>query len=222
MTTPTLSMLTAVDAVISKAREINPGIPEVTVVLGASGKMRKGQKHGHFAPKSWESRDGEDLDVIEANRMGEVLLAGESLQRGGRATLGTIIHELAHAYCDANDIKDTSNGHRYHNKKFKEVAEDFGLSIERADVIGWSVTDVPDELAEFYADEITALDEAITQYRVTNLEVVTPTKQKKYKMVCEECQDAVQVTKGWIERNEFKVFCQEHGTPFQFFVEETP
>lgn len=219
MSTPTLKMLSAVDAVIAKARETHDGIPEVTVVLGASGKMRKGQKHGHFAPRSWRNR--EDPEAEEAIHHGELLLAGESLQRGGRATLGTIIHELAHAYADANEIKDTSNGHRYHNKRFKEIAEDFGLSIERADVIGWSVTDVPDALAEEYADEIAALDEAITQYRVTNVEVTITQKQKKFMMTCPDCNDAVQVTKGWIERNEFRVYCQEHGVPFEFY-EEVP
>lgn len=218
MTTPTLNMLAAVDAAIAKVRATHEGIPDVTVVLGASGAMRKGQKHGHFAPKSWRSR--EEADEAEVAHHGEILLAGESLKRGARDTLGTLIHELAHAYCDANEIKDTSNGNRYHNKRFKEVAEDFGLSIDRADVIGWSVTSVPDETAEFYADEIKALDEAITQYRVGHAEVKVTPKQKKFMMGCVDCNDPVQVTKKWAENNEFRVYCQEHGSPMEFWVEE--
>jgi hypothetical protein len=220
VSTPTLNMLAAVDAAIAKVRETHDGIPEVTVVLGASGKMRKGQKHGHFAPKSWVDRAAEENEA-EAGHYGEILLAGESLSRGAVATLGTVIHELAHAYCDANEIKDTSNGNRYHNKRFKEVAEEFGLTIERADVIGWSLTDVPPETQEFYADEIKALEEAITQYRVGQVEVKVTQKQKKFMAGCVDCGDAVQVTKGWAERNEFRFFCQEHGVAMEFW-EEVP
>jgi hypothetical protein len=216
MATPTLDMLTAVDAVIAKARATHDGIPEVTVVLGASGKMRKGQKHGHFAPKSWRDRSDEE----DAAHHGEILLAGESLQRGARDTLGTILHELAHAYAAENDIKDTSNGNRYHNKRFREIAEGYGLVIDVAPVIGHSLTSVPDETAEFYADEIEALDKAITQYRVPQVEVKVTQKQKKFMAGCMDCGDGVQVTKGWAERNEYRFFCQEHGVPMEFWIDE--
>jgi len=216
MATATLNMLAAVDAAIDKARETHPEIPEVTVVLGASGVMRKGQKHGHYAPQSWTERKEDE----EAQHYGELLLSGESLKRGGRETLGTILHELAHAYAHANDIQDTSNGNRYHNKRFKEIAEDFGLVIDRADVIGWSVTTVPDDTAEFYADEIEALDAAITQYRVPRIQAAQTQKQRKYLMQCPECKDPLQTTKKWFENNEFRLFCSEHGTPFEMYVEE--
>lgn len=219
--TPTLQMLHAVNAVIDKAREIHDGIPEVTVVLGASGKMRNGQKHGHFAPKAWESRHGEDLDVIEATRMGEVFLSGESLQRGAVATVGTILHELVHAYCHEQEIKDTSNGHRYHNKKFKEIANEFGLDIEQAKTIGWSVTSVPEATQETYADEIKALDEALVQYRVGNAELKITQPQKKFKMGCMECGDSVQVTKTFADRHQFSLRCEEHDEVLEFWVEET-
>lgn len=216
MVTATLDMVAAVDAVIARAREINDGIPEVTVVLGATGVMRKGQKHGHYAPKSWVER----VEEGEATHYGELLLSGESLKRGGRETVGTVLHELAHAYADANEIKDTSNGNRYHNRRFKEIAEDFGLTIEQADVVGWSMTSVPDATAELYATEISALDAAITQYRVPNLELVTTQKQKKFLSQCPECQDPIQVTRSWFERNEHRLWCYEHDTGFEMYVEE--
>lgn len=216
MATATLDMVAAVDAVIAKAREINDGIPEVTVVLGATGVMRKGQKHGHYAPKSWVER----VEEGEATHYGELLLSGESLKRGGRETVGTVLHELAHAYADANEIKDTSNGDRYHNKRFKEIAEDFGLTIEQADVVGWSMTSVPDSTEELYAAEIEALDAAITQYRVPNFELKTVQKQKKFLMQCPECKDPLQTTKKWFENNESRLYCSEHGTPFEMYVEE--
>jgi len=224
MSTATLQMLAAVDNIIAKARTIHEGVPEVTVVLGASGVMRKGQKHGHFAPKSWKSREDADPDtgeVLDGEFHGEVLLSGESLQRGAEATLGTILHELAHAYAHSEGIVDTSNNNRYHSKKFKSIAEEFGLHIEKADVIGWSVTTVPETTLAQYAEEVSALEEAITQYRVPNLELKVVTKQKKFKMQCPECQDPIQTTKKWWGLNEHRVWCYEHDTGFEMF-EEVP
>lgn len=216
--TPTLQMLHAVNAVIDRARDIHDGIPEVTVVLGASGKMRNGQKHGHFAPSSWRERTEDDT---EAGTYGEVFLSGESLQRGAVATVGTILHELVHAHCHEQEIKDTSNGHRYHNKKFKEIANEFGLDIEQAKTIGWSVTSVPESTQAVYAEEIKALDEALVQYRVGNAELKITQPQKKFKMGCMECGDSVQVTKTFADRHQFSLRCEEHDEVLEFWVEET-
>ena len=48
-----------------------------------------------------------------------------------------------------NDIKDTSNNHVYHNKRFKAEAEKRGLSIEKAKTIGYSVTTPTEEFVEY-------------------------------------------------------------------------
>lgn len=202
----TLYMLEAVTKVIDKARLINDNIPAVTVVLGAPGYTKKSQLHGHFASNAWKSRNDEES-------YGELLLSGESLKRGGRETVGTVLHELAHAYCHANDIKDTSNGNRYHNTRFKTVAEDFGLVIAQAKTIGWSLTTVPDYTAELYKEEIKELDNAITQYRVPRFEIGSK-KAIKREMFCPTCQDRVVVTKGWWERNQFNLICEDHKKNF--------
>lgn len=53
--------------------------------------------------------------------------------------LDTIIHELVHMYCDQNAIKETSRQGSYHNKKFKEIAEKFGLKCVQQKN-GWNTT----------------------------------------------------------------------------------
>ena len=239
----TEGMLKAVNDIVEKARRMHDGIPEVTVVLGASGVTRSGQKHGHYAPRSWGSRvvaEESEASVPVAGAgsrevYGEILLAGESLERGAVATLGTILHELVHAYCDANEIKDTSNGHRYHNTKFKEKAEEFGLVIEKADTIGWSVTTVPPSTVDSYRQEIEALEERINVHRLGFLDLEAlglkekeKSNQLKRKMQCPQCEEPLLVTKKWWEKQgngggdyEYGagLICREHELEYEIFEE---
>lgn len=189
--TPTLAMLAAVNATIQAVRANHKGIPDVVVVLGASAP----KKHGHFAPGAWSQRvpadEGGEGAVAEGGRTHELFLSGESLARGAVPTLGTIIHELAHAYAKANDIQDTSNRGRYHNKRFKEVAEQLGIVVEQAPTIGWSVTTVPDETAALYSEQVEALDAALTAYRVGSLALTGKVKKPTVKRLlgCPFCAE---------------------------------
>lgn len=224
-----LGMQQAVEDIVAKARKLHEGIPDTVVVIGPSGETRKGPKHGHFAPRSWKLRGGKDKDLY-----GEILLAGESLERGAVATLGTVLHELVHAYCHAHDIKDTSNGNRYHNAKFKEKAEEYGLEIEKADTIGWSVTSVPTRTQEVYADELASLESAIRTHRLGFADLAAlgldPEKPKplKRKMQCPECQEPLLVTKKWWEKQgngggdyEWGVglLCKTHDLEYEIYEE---
>lgn len=188
----------AVEAIVAKARKKHEGIPDTVIVIGASGR---GEVHGHFQPKSWKLKGGSKDELY-----GEIFLAGESLERGGEGTLGTVLHELVHAHCHAKGIKDTSNGNRYHNQKFKEVAEEFGLHLEKAQTIGWSVTTVPEATLDLYRSEVEQLDGAIRTHRLSfgalqdlGLEPETP-KPMKRKMQCPECEEPLIVTKTWWEK----------------------
>lgn len=232
--TSTLRMLEAVNSMVEKVRSNHSGIPETVVVLGASGVTRSGQKHGHYAPRSWGSRvaaEGSEASVPVGGAgsrevYGEILLAGESLERGAVATLGTIIHELVHAYCDANEIKDTSNGNRYHNTKFKEKAEEFGLVIEKADTIGWSVTTVHPSTIDSYRQEIDALEERINVHRLGFLDLEAlglkekeKSNQLKRKMQCDSCQEPLLVTKKWFEAVGHNLYCTEHDENYVMYEE---
>jgi len=214
MTTPTLPILTVLDKVAREVVEEHGIEGRVSIVLGAAGYTRSGQKHGHFQARSWEDGDGNDIH--------EISLSGESLKRGAVATIGTLIHELAHAYCHENNIKDTSDSGRWHNQKFKKVAEDMGLTIEKADRIGFSVTTVPEHTQARYAGPIAELTEAIKAWRrAPGLldDLLEKPKSKKYMMQCPECQDPVATTKKWFERNEWNLFCKEHSEQFELYTE---
>lgn len=237
----TLKMLEAVNAIVDKARAKHPGIPETVVVLGASGVTRNGQKHGHFAPQSWGGRTATAGGTSDSNRevYGEILLAGESLERGAVDTLGTILHELVHAYCFANDIKDTSNGNRYHNTKFRDKAQEYGLIIEQAETIGWSKTSVPEETVAQYKVEVDALEEAINVTRLGYMDLEAlglkesdEKKPIKRKMQCPSCQEPLLVTKKWWAKQGNPAWvgddyldegaglvCKEHDEEYELFEE---
>lgn len=209
-TTQTVAIINAVADVIAAVRKNHEGIPDVVVTLASA----KG-KHGHFAPSSWSTRvaDGEDAGDLKH----EMFLAAESLKRGAVETVGTIIHELVHAFCHAQDIQDTSNNGVYHNKRFAGVAEEFGIAVEKMGHHGFSKTTVPDVTVRKYQREVDALEAALTVYRNDFGVAAAVTKSTAYYMVCDTCNDRVRLgSKKWYERNLPVCSC---GEPFNL-VEE--
>lgn len=79
----------------------------------------------------------------------ELNLSADYLNRPIENIVATLIHEACHLYAIANNIKDTSNNGVYHNKRFKELAEDRGLAISRHDKYGWTITEPTEETLDF-------------------------------------------------------------------------
>ncbi len=148
-------LVAAIEATWAAIQQRHQDVPEVVVTL-ASGRTVKGMNLGHFAPERWVRGD----DVVH-----ELFIGGEGLTRGGVGVLGTLLHEAAHGAANTRGVQDTSRQGRYHNTRFRQIAESFGLSIEFDRTIGWSVTSVPAETAALYAAEVAQLAAAITAYR---------------------------------------------------------
>ena len=205
-----VKVLEAAAQLVAAVRARHEGIPEIVLVGGTTGRKGLAQTHGHFHANQWTTRKAGETPVHE------IYLSGESLARGGRATAGTVIHELAHAYCHANGIKDTSNVGRYHNQKFKEIAERFGLSISQAPVIGFSVTTLPDDTYRTYRDEIDALEDTLQGHRAGAGGGTEPrgTVRARLKMGCPECGEYTPVSNKWWDSNGDKIQCAEHGCAF--------
>ena len=50
-----------------------------------------------------------------------------------------------------HDIKDTSNGYIYHNKRFKKTAEEMGkIQIDRHDKYGWTISTIYTQHIDFF------------------------------------------------------------------------
>ncbi len=154
-TTVTAPLVAAIEAAWAEIRTRHEDVPDVVVTIG-SGSEARGLRLGHFAADRWMRGD---------EAMHELFVGGEGLARGGASVLATLIHEAAHGAARTRGIQDTSRQGRYHNTKFKAIAEEFGLSIEHDRTIGWSTTNLPDATAASYAREVDALNKAITAHR---------------------------------------------------------
>jgi len=156
--TPTVSILTALDAAMGRIRELNPNVPTALAVIIASGS---GKKHGHFEPGSWADTTGEHA----GSGRHEILMSSESLARGAEPTLVTLIHEAAHASAHAQNIKDTSRQGRFHNRKFRDTAESMGLIVEENSSIGHVTTGLTTQAQVDYADILELLAASLTTHR---------------------------------------------------------
>lgn len=79
----------------------------------------------------------------------ELNLSADYLNRPIENVVATLIHEACHLYAMQNNIKDTSNRGIYHNRRFKQLAEDRGLSISKHEKYGWTVTEPTEETINF-------------------------------------------------------------------------
>lgn len=92
---------------------------------------------------------GERWTVNEDGKR-ELNISTSYLSRDIVEVVATLLHEMVHEYCLIHDIKDTSRGGSYHNKRFKEIAEEkVGLQIEYDKRIGWSVTHATETVIDF-------------------------------------------------------------------------
>jgi hypothetical protein len=133
-------------------RSRHPEVPEAIVVVAAGQRLR----WGHFAAGRWQ---------LPAGRRPEVLVGGEGLRRPAREVLGTLLHEAAHGLADRRGIQDTSRGGRYHNRRYRQLAEEVGLQVACVDPIGWSATTVPEQTAHSYAELLAELEARLTLWR---------------------------------------------------------
>lgn len=158
-------------------------LPEVVITIQSSPK---GKAYGWYAKDRW----GVETDKEKA--FDEINISAEYLSRPIENIVSTMQHEMVHLYCAMNDIKDTSNNNVYHNKKFKEEAEQRGLSIEKAQTIGWSVTTPTEEFIEYIKD-LSISEDAFRFFRKMPLgkEKTKKTAKKTTKYTCPCCEVSV-------------------------------
>jgi hypothetical protein len=158
--TVTGPLVVAIERTWAAIQERHPDVPDVVLTLG-NGSARPGQLTlGHFHDGKWATGD---------TRLPELFVGGEGLARGPHAVLGTLLHEATHGVAATRNIKDTSRQGRYHNTRFRDLATELGIRVERDPRIGWSITTVPDTTAQHYGDEIAALDTAIKAHRLADV-----------------------------------------------------
>lgn len=154
--------------------------------------VKEGRKEGVLgtfcSAKDWiQNGKARHEIIISANYIGS---------RTVEQTITTLMHEMAHLYNFQNEIKDTSRGGIYHNKKFKETAEAHGLHIEFSDQIGWSLTTPTQETKQWIKDNIPIKAFGIyKQVDEKDPKSSGKSKQSYRKYICPTCGLIVRATK---------------------------
>ena len=164
-------MVAALEAAWDAIRAQHPDVPAVVMTLG-SGTMgaARGVRLGHFAAARWGT--GESVTA----ELAEVFVGGEGLRRGAVDVLATLLHEAAHALAHVREIKDTSRQGRYHNRRYKALAEELGITVRESAGIGWSDTSVPRATVETYQDVVDELVQALVAWRRSEGQIGTAAK----------------------------------------------
>jgi DnaJ domain len=150
-------------------------VPLVVIIL-ASGTETRQPRWGHFASGRWH---------VGIDQRAEVMISGEALRLTPSEVLAVILHEAAHALAHARGIKDTSRQSRYHNKQFKNCAEELGLAIEHDDKNGWAASKITHHAEHAYTDQLDALAEAMTLWRAS--ETSSPTTRRNTNLIAAAC-----------------------------------
>lgn len=138
----------------------------------------------------------------------EINMCAEYLNRPFLHTCSTLIHEMVHLLNLQNKVQDTSRSGKYHNKKFKEVAEQHGLKVDKSEKYGWSTTTLTEEAAEWiqskYKDE-----QGFELFRSKLPKVKTSSSSSSRKYVCPGCGTIIRATK------EVRVTCTDCELEFE-------
>ncbi|TCC46053.1 hypothetical protein E0H75_30625 [Kribbella capetownensis] len=151
----TAELVLALETAWAAIRANHTDVPAVVIIVG-SGTATKHAKYGHFAPTRWQHGE---------QRLAEVLISGEGLQRPVDEVFTTLLHEAAHALADVREIKDTSRQGRWHNQKFADLASELGLDATKDPKIGWSPCTLRKETATIYNSVLADLKKALIAYR---------------------------------------------------------
>jgi len=155
-------LVAACETAWSAIQRQHPEVPDAVIVLGSGVERGRLVKLGHWWAARW---------IAEGDVRGEVLLAGEALHLNPEDVFEVLLHEAAHGLNAARGIKDSSRGGRYHNARFKEAAEDLGLTVANKQPYGWAETGLGPVARDRYEAQIVRLGDAMRIARRVSADV---------------------------------------------------
>lgn len=202
-------LVTALERAYSDVRDNHPELPRVVFITGrgSTGKQKE-WRWGHFSRSSWM--------LSRKKEAPEIFVAGERFKLGAAATFETILHEAAHALAVVRAVKDTSRGHRYHNRRYLQLAEELGLRLGPAEphaTFGFSEVILRPDTKRRYAATIQALREAL----IAHIPPTSPDDQKppadrnNLKAQC-GCARTIRASRAVLEQG--PILCALCGDPF--------
>lgn len=173
--------ITALETLFDKLNGIyfESKLPRPVITVQSTPKA-----YGHCTTKQiWKSED---------SAMYEINMGAEFINRPMDQTAATLCHEMVHLYCLVNDIQDTCQKGRYHNKTFKAEAEARDLHIEYDRAIGYSITSPTETFTEKL--KASGFDMTIRFARVTPAKKASSEREKPHKYICPCCGQEVRST----------------------------
>lgn len=129
----------------------------------------------------------------EENLYYEINMSAEYLFEDIYELSDTLLHEMAHLFNSQHNIQDVSRSGGYHNKRFKETAENHGLIVDYDPTLGFAYTRLKDSTKSFVDKNI---DSSVFNFsRVILDQDKKASKQSGRKYVCESCKTIIRATK---------------------------
>lgn len=157
-------------------------------VITVQSNNRKNRKGWCSTKKVW-ANDG--------TKKYEVNISAEYMNSSKSDLIEILLHEMVHLFNAMQGIQDTSNNGFYHNKQFKEAAEQHGL-IANVDpkYNGYGWTCLSDEAAEF-VEQMTVHDFRLVRSENADSEEEKEESKKSnsIKYVCPKCKAIARATK---------------------------
>lgn len=159
-----------------------------TPIITVSPDTTKGAYGWCTMWKAWKKVEDKDTGYYEIN------ICAEHLTREFKEICSTLLHEMVHLYNLQNQIQDVSRGNTYHNKRFKEVAEQHGLIIDKHPKYGWTLTAL-NEYAEQFIEQMNHTGFSVYRDSQAKIRAKKSSKQSSRKYVCPGCGLIVRATK---------------------------
>jgi ribosomal protein S27AE len=162
-------------------------LPEPAITIQSRGKRNA---------LGWCSQNPIWLDNDEKDKRHEINICAENANMKVMDVLEIMLHEMVHYYGDLHEIKTTSRNGNFHNKKYKELAEKFGLLVIKTQKYGYSETKLNDKTLQLVKDK-NFNKEAFLMYR-TNDEGMISKKKGSIKHTCPDCGNVARSTKEMV------------------------
>lgn len=143
-------------------------------------------------PKAYGHCSTKQIWKTETEAYYEINIGAEYLNRPSENTAATMCHEMVHLYCRMNDINETCQKGRYHNKTFKLEAEARDLEIRYDRAIGYSLTTPTETFKEKLREAGFALVVPFARYTVEAKKHAD--REKPHKYACPVCGQSVRST----------------------------
>jgi hypothetical protein len=95
--------------------------------------------------------------------VGEVFITSDGLALPPSDLLAIVLREAAYSLASERGVKDTSRQGRYHNQRFKAIAEELGLEVSRDPPFGCSRTSLTAAAAATYSQTLESLGLALSR-----------------------------------------------------------